>query len=234
MASPSFDRVKEVFEQWAMYDAVVQADYMCHTELVAALGSWARKSAKPLRIVDLGCGDSWLATHAFRDADVASYQGIDVSESAVEMARQHVAIWPGRAKVNAGNLAEFLGGLPDGSANVVLASYSLHHFLSDDKIQLITECGRILSRGGSLIWIDAVRREGESREAYIDRLTHTMENDWTALTVEQRARACDHVRESDYPETGGWMCEHVEQAGFRLGETLLSNEFFDGWAFDKP
>jgi ubiquinone/menaquinone biosynthesis C-methylase UbiE len=233
MPSPSFDRVKEVFEQWAMYDAVVQADYMCHAELVAALGDWARRQHEPLRIVDLGCGDSWLATHAFRDADVASYQGVDVSESAVEMARQHVAIWPGRASVNAGNLAEFLRNVPRGSVNVVLASYSLHHFLSDDKVKLVTECGRILSRRGSLIWIDAVRREDESREAYIDRLTHTMEQDWTALTVEQRARACEHVRESDYPETGGWMREHVEAVGFHLGETPLANTFFGGWVFEK-
>jgi ubiquinone/menaquinone biosynthesis C-methylase UbiE len=231
MATPSIARVKEVFEQWAMYDAVVQADYMRHSELVAALGSWARTSGRPLRVVDLGCGDSWLATNAFRDAEIEKYRGVDVSESAVERAKGHVAIWPGRAEVVAGNLAEFLGGVADGSANVVLASYSLHHFLSDAKIALVAECHRILAPGGTFIWIDAVRREDEPRDAYIDRLTHTMECDWPALNQDQRARACAHVRESDFPETESWMRQHVEQAGFRLGETILSDEFFDGWAF---
>jgi hypothetical protein len=72
MATPSIARVKEVFEQWAMYDAVVQADYMRHSELVSALELWARTNGRPLRIVDLGCGDSWLATHAFRDAESIS------------------------------------------------------------------------------------------------------------------------------------------------------------------
>ena len=43
MPNPSFSRVKEVFEQWAMYDAVVQADYMAHKELVAALAEWSRQ-----------------------------------------------------------------------------------------------------------------------------------------------------------------------------------------------
>jgi ubiquinone/menaquinone biosynthesis C-methylase UbiE len=234
MPTPSIARVKEVFEQWAMYDAVVQADYMRHAEIVTALAGWARKIDRPLGIVDLGCGDAWLATHAFREANVERYQGVDVSESAVERARTHVAIWPGRAEVTAGNLAEFLGRLPSESANVVLASYSLHHFLSDAKDSLIAECHRISAAGGTLLWIDAVRREDETRDAYIDRLTHTMSNDWPALNDDQRARACAHVRESDFPETGRWMREHVEQAGFRLGDTLLSDEFFDGWAFVKP
>jgi ubiquinone/menaquinone biosynthesis C-methylase UbiE len=233
MSTPSIARVKEVFEQWAMYDAVVQADYMRHAEIVAALASWARKNGQPLRIVDLGCGDAWLATHAFREANVEQYQGVDVSESSVERARTHVAIWPGRAEVTAGNLAEFLGRLPGESANVVLASYSLHHFLSDAKVALIAECRRILAVGGTVLWIDAVRRDEETRDAYIARLTHTMEHDWPALNDDQRARACAHVRESDFPETGPWMREQVEQAGFRLGDTLLSDEFFDGWAFVK-
>jgi ubiquinone/menaquinone biosynthesis C-methylase UbiE len=231
MASQSFANVKEVFEQWAMYDAVVQADYMRHAELVTALAEWARKNGQPLRIVDLGCGDAWLATHAFRDARVEQYRGVDVSESSVERAREHVAIWPGRAEVVAGNLAEFLGGLADGSANVVLASYSLHHFLSDAKISLIADCYRILAPSGTFIWIDAVRHDDETRDAYITRLTHTMTHAWPALTADQRARACAHVCESDFPETGSWMRKHVEQAGFQLGGTILSDEFFDGWAF---
>jgi ubiquinone/menaquinone biosynthesis C-methylase UbiE len=233
MATPSITRVKEVFEQWAMYDAVVQADYMRHAELVAAIAEWARKNDQLLRIVDLGCGDAWLATHAFRDAQVERYRGVDVSEAAIERAREHVTIWPDRAEATAGNLAELLNGLADGSANVVLASYSLHHFLSDAKISLIAQCHRILNVGGTFIWIDAVRNDNETREDYIERLTHRMDHDWPALSDDQRARACAHVRESDFPETGKWMRERVERAGFRIGDTILSDEFFDGWMFVK-
>jgi ubiquinone/menaquinone biosynthesis C-methylase UbiE len=233
MPAPSFSRVKEVFEQWAMYDAVVQADYMAHAELVAALAAWARNQTVPLRIIDLGCGDAWLATHAFRDANVAQYRGVDVSESAAELAREHVTVWPGRAEVAAGNLAVVLHQVPDVSANVVLASYSLHHFLSDAKLALIADCRRVLAPGGTFLWIDAVRRDDESRDEYINRLTHVMQHDWTALTPDQRSKACTHVRESDFPETGRWMQDHVQAAGFRLADTILDGDFFDGWAFTK-
>jgi len=233
MAKPSFDRIKEVFDQWAMYHAVVEADYMAHNELVAALADWARKQTAPLRILDLGCSDAWLATRAFAEATVASYRGVDVSDSSVERARTNAACWQGRAEVVVGNLADFLASAPANSATVVLASYSLHHFLAEDKAKLIAEIHRVLAPGGTFVWIDPVCREGESRDAYVDRLTYTMEHDWTALTPDQREKACTHVRESDYPETERWMLEHVRAAGFNGTVPVLHNEFFDGWAFTR-
>jgi ubiquinone/menaquinone biosynthesis C-methylase UbiE len=229
----SFSRVKEVFDDAAMYRAVIDADYMHHAELVVALTDWAHEQSEPLRIVDLGCGDASLATEAFKNATVASYRGVDVADAALDIARKNVAIWSGRAEVVAGNLAEFLHAQLDGSANLVLASYSLHHFSSDSKIELISNCRCVLTTGGTFIWIDAVRRDGESRGTYIDRLTHTMANDWTALTTDQRARACAHVHESDFPETRQWMLDRAAAAGFERTDTVLRREFFDGWVFSK-
>jgi SAM-dependent methyltransferase len=234
MTDPDVARVKEVFEQWAMYDAVVRHDYMHHAELVQTLGDWAAKFGKPLRIIDLGSSDSWLATHAFRNASVEHYLGVDLAESSIERARGNVAIWPARAELVCGNLADVLAAQSSSSANVALASYSLHHFLTGDKLKLVDEVWRILAPGGALLWIDAVRDDGESRDGYIDRLTHTMSHDWVGLSVEQRERGVTHVRTSDFPETKAWMFEHIEAAGFRPGGALLEQEFFDGWVFLKP
>jgi SAM-dependent methyltransferase len=234
MTDPDVARVKEVFEQWSLYDAVVQCDYMRHVELVRAIGAWVRSFGRPLSIVDLGCSDAWLATHAFRLAKVEHYLGVDLAESAIERARGNLAIWPGRVDLVCGNLADVLAAQPDSSANTVLASYSLHHFSTGDKLTLIGEIWRLLVPGGAFLWIDAVRDDGESHDAYIDRLTNVMSNNWTGLTVEQRERGVTHVRASDYPETKSWMLEHVEAAGFLPGGTLLADEFFDGWAFLKP
>lgn len=230
----SFSRVKEVFDGWAMYQAVVAANYMHHGEIVATLAAWAQHPSEPLRIVDLGCGDAWLATHAFRAANVASYRGVDVSDSASELARTNISIWSGRAEVVAGNLADFLERTPAASANFVLASYSLHHFSSDAKVHLLNEIHRVLVPGGTFVWIDAVRRRDESRDAYIDRLTNVMKCDWTALNSDERERACAHVRESDFPETAEWMLERVRAAGLARQQRILTREFFDGWTFTKP
>jgi ubiquinone/menaquinone biosynthesis C-methylase UbiE len=231
--SDSFARVKATFDQWAMYDAVVQANYMFHRELVDALRRWAAKQTEPLKIIDLGCGDAWLATNAFCDANIASYFGVDVSTSAVERAQEHTAIWKNRAKVTAGNLADVLHTLPSNSANVILASFSIHHFATDAKIALLADCHRVLTPGGTFIWIDAVRRDDESREAYLTRLTQEMERDWAALTPDQRAVGCNHVLESDFPETDEWMLARMDEIGFSLATPILQTEFFQGWIFEK-
>ena len=228
----SFARVKETFDTWSMYQAVVNANYMHHAEIIATLAAWAAKQPEPLRIIDLGCGDSWLATTAFNHANVASYRGVDVSDASA-LAQTNIAIWPGRAEVVAGNLADFLHSAPDHSANVILGSYSIHHFSTAAKIEIIRDCHRVLSPGGAFIWIDAVRHDGESHDAYITRLTTEMANDWTALTPDQRDKACTHVRESDFPETADWMLAHTRDAGFVETQPVLSENFFQGWDFTK-
>ena len=96
------DAVKQVFEQWALYDAVVRHDYMRHAELTRAMAAWAESFGRPLRVVDLGCGDAGLATSGFRSANVEGYWGVDLSESSVERARGRLGIWPGRAEVACG------------------------------------------------------------------------------------------------------------------------------------
>ncbi len=89
----SISRIKETFENWAMYEAVVRNNYMFHNELVSGLKSIAAEVSGGLRIVDLGCGDSWLATSAFRDFKVDSYLGVDLSESATQRGQQNTAPW---------------------------------------------------------------------------------------------------------------------------------------------
>jgi ubiquinone/menaquinone biosynthesis C-methylase UbiE len=229
----SFARVKQTFEQRSMYDAVVEGDYMYHAELVSRLAAWAGQQSQPLRIVDLGCGDSWLATHAFADANIAEYHGVDVSEASVADAKKRIAIWTGRASVVAGNMAEFLHGIASESATVILASYTIHHFSAEAKTALITDCYRVLVPGGTFIWIDAVRRPEDSREGYLRRLTQEMDRDWTALTPDQRSVACAHVLESDFPETAAWMKQKTETVGFECDATILDTPYFSGWFFKK-
>ena len=91
----------------------------------------------------------------------------------------------------------------------------------------------MLAPGGTFIWIDAVRRDDESREAYLNRLTHEMDRDWTALTPSQRAAGCAHVLEADFPETETWMKHETEAAGFKCDATILDTPYFDGWLFEK-
>jgi ubiquinone/menaquinone biosynthesis C-methylase UbiE len=230
----SISRIKETFENWEMYAAVVRHNYMLHDELIGGLKTIAAKVPGGLRMVDLGCGDSWLATSAFRDFKVDSYLGVDLSESATQRGRQNTAPWGSHARLICGNIAECVAAEPDRSANLILASNSLHHFSSGDKTAIVRHCFRILSSGGILCWVDPARDEGESREAYLARLTNVMQHEWVELTVDQRRRATEHVWASDYPETENWMLELTAQAGFAFTGRFLHDSLFGAWEFIKP
>ncbi len=231
--SSGVQAVKQVFEQRTMYDAVVAGDYMRHAQLIAALQAWARRFGQPLRIVDLGCGDASLAMKSFAEAPVEQYVGVDLAESSIEQARASTAAWQDRVELICGNLFDALHGLPDGSANVVLASYSLHHFSTADKVKLLAEIRRVLEPRGVLLWIDAVRNDGESRDEYVNALASDIKRDWTLLSVEERDRAAEHVLTSDFPETEGWMMEATMSAGLKLNLCLLRGRRFRGWEFDR-
>lgn len=225
--------VKQVFEQRSMYDAVVAGNYMHHAELVAALGAWAQEFGRPLRIVDLGCGDASLAAKSFADARVEHYVGVDLAESSIEQARVSTAAWASRVELICGNLFDALHGMGDGSANVILASYSLHHFSTADKVKLLREIGRVLEPSGVLLWIDAVRNEGKSRDEYVNGLASDIKRDWTLLSVEERERAAEHVLSADFPETESWMMEQTAAVSYTASKILLTDEMFRGWVFKR-
>lgn len=231
---PSFARVKDTFEEWAMYEAVVEHNYMLHVELIDVLGRWAAASGRPLAILDLGCGDAYLPTQAFRAAEVKEYSGVDLSESAIERAREKLSLWSGRANLTCGNLLEYIGSVPDASKNLVLASYSLHHFHNPQKEAILAECHRVLEPGGTLVWIDAVMRDGETRDEYLTRQTHAFRHEWIGLAEEQREKVVAHIWESDFPETAAWMNRATAEAGFTPGELMLGDELFAAWKFVKP
>ncbi len=138
------------------------------------------------------------------------------------------------AKLICGNIADCVAALPNESANLILASNSLHHFSSADKTTIVEHCFRILQPAGILCWVDPVRNEGESRDAYLGRLTNTMQHDWVELTQVHRDRATEHVLLSDYPETEAWMRQHAEEAGFEFAGRFLQDDLFGAWKFTKP
>lgn len=226
-------RVKETFENWAMYEAVIKYDYMRHRDLVTGLKQIGAAMGVGLAVIDLGCGDAWLATEAFRNLPVASYLGIDLSESAVERARQNLQNSKISGQMICGNLVEAIAKLEPQSANLVLASNSLHHFDQDIKATILGHCYRVVSRGGMLCWIDPVRNAQESREEYLARLTDIILKDWVALPEAARQQAAKHVWESDYPETEAEMKRIGQAAGFVARERFLHDELFGGWAFEK-
>ena len=120
---------------------------------------------------------SWLRRCLARDACVSGCERCAVSRRRCFRfggragARSRCRIWPGRAEVTEGNLADFLQRQPEPQRMSFLRAIRCTIFCRDAKIALIADCHRVLAPGGTFFWIDPVCRKGESRDAYIDRLT---------------------------------------------------------------
>lgn len=120
----SFDRVKrEDIELFAM-------DY------------WEFDRFAGKRVLDVGCGPGWLAVQYAKGG--ACVSAVDLTPRAVDLARDHLALYGLAATVGEGN-AERLD-YPDRSFDLVVASGVLHH--TPDTGRAFAECRRVLASGG--------------------------------------------------------------------------------------
>jgi ubiquinone/menaquinone biosynthesis C-methylase UbiE len=203
----------EIFQAWDLYARIVHENWMKHREMQQAIRdaiseAMRTQPAIPLRVLDLGCGDGAMAFRGLGDANVESYAGIDLSEEALSHCAKRSG--PGTRDVvnkslHRGDLAENLAQWPQHDVDVVLASYSLHHFSSHAKISILADISRVLRPGGQFLWIDIVRAPEESRDAFLDRIEHVIREQWSTMPEEERQAAVDHIRECDFPESEDWM-----------------------------
>ena len=92
-ASPVLDeQAMEAFRhQWQVYSKLVDNDYLSHQAVHAVLHrELVTDVNRPLRFLDLACGDARLAVAALQGTPVTQYHGIDLSAPALAMARQTV------------------------------------------------------------------------------------------------------------------------------------------------
>ena len=231
MDDPSLDRIKQVFEQWSLYDLIIQHNYMRHSELVTCLNEFVKQSKIRRKVIDLGCGDAWMTKHIFQDVVVESYLGVDLSDTALHEAADQLSPWTSDKQFSQGDIAELLAETPANSANTALASYSIHHFRDDQKLILLEQIHRILEEDGQLLWIDLARIEPQTRDQYVDQMANHIRHTWQALNESQTEQAVQHVLDSDFPATETWMLEHTTQAGLQLDCCLFRDEYFGAWVF---
>lgn len=119
--------------------------------LAAARAELVPRARRPGAVlVDLGCGGGVFAPHALR----LGYRpvGVDLVAASLRLARDH-GVTAVRADVRA-------VPLPDGCADVVCAGQLLEHV--PDPSTVVTEAGRILRPGGTLV-IDCINQTAVGR-----------------------------------------------------------------------
>jgi SAM-dependent methyltransferase len=190
---------------WHVYAKAVDHDYFSHREVGRVLHRvLAGEVGRPFRFLDLACGDARTAVAALRDTPVAHYHGVDLSEPALELAREVVKDLPCPVELEQ---ADFVAAMRDRRepADVVWIGLSLHHLRTAGKEDLMRAVRAAVGRDGWFLIYEPTSREGEDRPAFLDRFEAVYRPLCPALTADEWAAIVAHVRAADFPESpSGW------------------------------
>jgi SAM-dependent methyltransferase len=215
-ASPVVDeQAMQTFRhEWQVYSKLVDHDYLAHQAVQGVLHRVLVEQVKrPFRFLDLACGDARLTVAALRGTPVVHYHGIDLSAPALALARKTVEALSCPAELEQADYVWAMRARPE-PADVVWVGLSLHHLQTADKEVLMREVRAAVGAAGLFLIYEPVRREGESRPAYLARFEQTNRPAWAALTPDEWAAIIAHVRSADFPEPPSVWAQLGRDAGF--------------------
>ena len=182
-ADPIIDEAAEVqFAQaWGTYRTLVDHDYVFHRDVYAILHRiLAEDYSAPFRFLDLACGDARGIVGAIAGTSVAHYHGVDLSRPALDMAAEALEALPCPVELDQRDFVAAMADRPE-PADVVWIGLSLHHLQPTDKLVIMREARGVLGGKGELVIYEPARREGESRDGYLERFAATNQPLWSAL-----------------------------------------------------
>jgi SAM-dependent methyltransferase len=150
------------------------------------------RARQGLRTLDLGCGPGAFAD-LFEGDD---YVGVDMNARYIDHARKSR-----RGAFIVGDARKV--DLPDGRFDQILIFGLLHHLSDDDVRAVLSECRRLVVRGGRILVIEDI--PAISRLNLIGHLIHRVENGEHIRPVEEYRRL--------YSEVGTIQSSEVLQSG---------------------
>ena len=221
--------------QWAAYRRLVDANYAHHREAYGTLNRLLLDEVdRPFWFLDLACGDAKESVGALVGTQIKHYHGVDLSPQALEMAAQNLEALDCEVDLEQADFVEAIRNRPD-PADVVWFGLSLHHLETSDKREIKREIHEAMAEGGRFLIFEPAMRQGESREAWLDRIEKIIRTRWTALSTDEHDTLVQHIRKCDLPETvSGWQALGRE-AGFREARLLFRppDDLFAVICFDK-
>ena len=205
---------------WSLYDHITEHNYMFHQEIYDELAELLkqRHDAGQYRMLDLGCGNARYLVPALLKAMPAHYQGVDLSQVALDEAAGYLAELPS-VTLTHGDLLQAVESTSD-TWDVIFTGYALHHLPAEDKARFFQAAARCLSPGGWLVMVDVVRQEEQSREHYLEGYLKFMRETWVKVPPEQLDEACAHVESYDFPETLSALDEMARVTGLNKSNVI--------------
>src|SRR4029079_11181387 len=139
-------------KQGATYQQLVDADALSHKEVGTVLHDTLKAIHLPFALLDIAGGDAGQIKHALAGTEVNHYQGIDLSEPALELGAKHLKCVPFAVELDLGpktlkcfpfaveldhrDFVESLEGRPE-PADAAWCGLSIHHLSTEGKLELL-------------------------------------------------------------------------------------------------
>lgn len=219
-------------KQWKLYQKILDNNYIGHSEIYSILRQVLLDYfQEPFKMLDLGCGDASFTAQALLNSTISSYQGIDVSIPALEIAKDNMAKIQCDTTFIQGNISQFVPELMLSKQNnfdIILSSFVLHHLSLEQKDCIIGQLKNLLTSNGVFILIDIVRKEGEDRETYLRYYLENIQKDWSLLTPQEYLMSANHISLYDFPETQQTLGEISQKYNFTRFDCLYNNPLTTG------
>ena len=219
------DEIKNFFDSWNIYKRIIQFNYMGHRELILTLQDFIEENHfSAYSILDLGCGDSYIPSKILKGTNVIRYHGIDLSPIALDFAKKNMKTILCEKEFIEGNMLEEIDYLnKDKGYDIIIASFSIHHFNLNHKEKIMNKSMHILNPKGKFLIYDEILSNEETRDEYIQRLMNICQTDWFEMTKEEVSSIQKHASYSDYPES----FETLKSIGHKYNFEKINSLFKD-------
>ena len=209
---------------WSVYDLITEHNYMSHREIYAKVCDLLqlRRTRGQYRLLDLGCGNARFLAPGVVRFPPSYYQGVDLSDTALEEARIYLAKLPCPFELTHRDLLEAMEQT-DEVWDVIFTGFALHHLATEEKARFFQAAGGSLSDNGWLLMVDVVREENQSREDFLAGYLTDMRERWTQIPADQLETVCAHVAAYDHPECLSVLQEIAKAAG--LSNSLVVSRY---------
>ncbi len=195
---------------WSLYEKILAGNFLFHREGFSLMHELLRLLPRPLRVLDLGCGDARLIPGLLQGLVVERYEGVDSSAPALERARENLSGLP--ATLTEKDLLSRVeaGGEP---FTVGMASYSAHHLLPEQRPAFYSH---LKALAPTWLFFDILRQDDETRDQFNHAVVTRAEHDWHTLDPEEYQLVKEHILKSDYPLSQAELSHLAESNGLQL------------------